>query len=76
MMYAQMERVSSVPTESILFNIDIERADEKRTGRLFLWTFAKVFYNHCGFYGDDNKIVRLEKFVEEQGKTSPIQRDL
>ena len=69
MMYAQMERCASVPTESILFNIDIE-GPMKKDRTAVLWTFAKVFYNHCGFYGDDSKIVRLEKFVEEQGKTS------
>ena len=47
MMYAQMERCASVPTESILFNIDIE-GPMKKDRTAVLWTFAKVFYNHCG----------------------------
>lgn len=68
MMYAMIERCASVPTESILFNIDIEGPVNKDKTAV-LRTFAKVFYNHLGFYGDDLKIVRLEKFVEEQGKT-------
>lgn len=68
MMYAMIERCASVPTESILFNIDIEGPVNKDKTAV-LRTFAKVFYNHLGFYGDDLKIVRLEKFIEEQGKT-------
>ena len=28
-----------------------------------------MFYNHCGFYGDDLKIAKLERFIEKQGKT-------
>ena len=67
-MYAMIERCASVPTESILFNIDIEGPVNKDKTAV-LRTFAKVFYNHLGFYGDDLKIVRLEKFIEEQGKT-------
>lgn len=68
MMYAMIERCASVPTESILFNIDIEGPVNKDKTAV-LRTFAKVFYNHLGFYGDDLKIVRLEKFIDEQGKT-------
>ena len=32
--------------------------------------FTKVFYNHCGFYGEDLKIAKLERFIEKQGKTA------
>jgi hypothetical protein len=31
--------------------------------------FAKVFYNHLGFYGEDLKIAKLERFVDSRGKT-------
>ena len=62
MMYAMIERCASVPTESILFNIDIEGPVNKDKTAV-LRTFAKVFYNHLGFYGDDLKKVRLEKFI-------------
>lgn len=68
MMYAQAVKSVSVPTQSILFNIDIEGPLTKdRTA--VLRVFAKMFYNHCGFYGDDLKIAKLERFIEKQGKT-------
>lgn len=68
MMYAQAVKSVSVPTESILFNIDIEGPINKDKTAV-LRVFAKMFYNHCGFYGDDLKIAKLERFIDEQGKT-------
>lgn len=68
MMYALVEKCASVPTESILFNIDVESFVVKDKTAV-LRVFAKMFYNHCGFYGDDLKIAKLERFIEEQGKT-------
>lgn len=68
MMYAQAVKCSAVPTESILFNIDIVGPINKDKTAV-LRVFAKMFYNHCGFYGDDLKIAKLERFIEKQGKT-------
>ena len=68
MMYAQAVKSVSVPTQSILFNIDIEGPLTKDKTAV-LRVFAKMFYNHCGFYGDDLKIAKLERFIEKQGKT-------
>jgi len=68
MMYATAVKCASVPTESILFNIDIEGPITKDKTAV-LRVFAKMFYNHCGFYGDDLKIAKLERFIEKQGKT-------
>ena len=68
MMYATAVKCVSVPTESILFNIDIEGPITKDKTAV-LRVFAKMFYNHCGFYGDDLKIARLERFIEKRGKT-------
>lgn len=73
MMYATIVRCVNVPTESILFNIDIEgpiRKDETAVLRVF----AKMFYNHLGYYGEDLKIAKLERFVDEQGKTEVFRR--
>ena len=67
-MYATAVKCVSVPTESILFNIDIEGPITKDKTAV-LRVFAKMFYNHCGFYGDDLKIAKLERFIEKQGKT-------
>ena len=68
MMMATVERCVSIPTESILFNIDVKGPVNKDKTAV-LRVFAKMFYEHCGFYGDDLKIARLERFIERQGKT-------
>jgi len=67
-MYATVVRCTNIPTESILFNIDIEGPINKDKTAV-LRVFAKVFYNHLGFYGEDLKIAKLERFVDKQGKT-------
>ena len=59
MMYAQAVKCTSVPTESILFNIDIVGPINKDKTAV-LRVFAKMFYNHCGFYGDDLKIAAVK----------------
>ncbi len=68
MTYATVVRCTNIPTESILFNIDIEGPINKDKTAV-LRVFAKVFYNHLGFYGEDLKIAKLERFVDKQGKT-------
>ena len=68
MMYATVVRCTNIPTESILFNIDIEGPINKDKTAV-LRVFTKVFYNHLGFYGEDLKIAKLERFIDEQGKT-------
>ena len=73
MLYATVARCASIPTESILFNIDIEGPINKDKTAV-LRVFAKVFYNHLGFYGADLKIAKLEQFVEKSGKTEEFRR--
>ncbi len=67
MMFAQVERCASVPTDTILFNIDSKSSIEKDKTAI-LRVFAKVFYEHLGFYGNDLKIAKLEQFVSKSGK--------
>lgn len=74
MMLATATKCVSVPAESILFNIDIEGPLNKDKTAV-LRVFAKMFYKHCGFYGDDLKIARLERFIEKQGKTDNFRRE-
>lgn len=73
MMYATVVRCTNIPTESILFNIDVEGPINKDKTAV-LRVFAKVFYNHLGFYGEDLKIAKLERFVDQQGKTEAFHR--
>lgn len=68
MLYAKVVRCTNLPTESILFNIDIEGPINKDKTAV-LRVFTKVFYNHLGFYGEDLKIAKLERFVDKHGKT-------
>ena len=68
MMYATLTRCAGVPTESILFNIDIEGPINKDKTAI-LRIFAKVFYNHLGYYGEDLKVAKLERFIDKQEKT-------
>jgi len=73
MMFATVVRCTNIPTESILFNIDIEGPINKDKTAV-LRVFYKVFYNHLGFYGEDLKIGKLERFIDEQGKTQASKR--
>jgi len=68
LMYATVIKCTNIPTESILYNIDIEGPINKDKTAV-LRVFAKVFYNHLGFYGDDLKIAKLERFIDRSGKT-------
>lgn len=68
MMFAQLERCATVPTDTILFNID-SKSPLNKDKTAILRVFAKVFYEHCGFYGDDLKVARLEQFIYKKGKT-------
>lgn len=67
MMFAQLERCASVPTDTILFNID-SKSPINKDKTAILRVFAKVFYEYRGFYGDDLKVAKLEQFVEKSGK--------
>ncbi len=72
MMFAQLERCASVPTDTILFNIDSKSSINKDKTAI-LRVFAKVFYEHLGFYGEDLKFARLEQFIAKSGKMKEFQ---
>lgn len=67
MMFAQLERCASVPTDTILFNID-SKSPLNKDKTAILRVFAKVFYEYRGFYGDDLKVAKLEQYIEKSGK--------
>lgn len=67
MMFAQLEHCVSVPTDTILFNVD-GKGPSKADRTAILRIFTKVFYEYCGFYGDDLKVAKLEQFVAKSGK--------
>lgn len=67
LMFAQLERCTSVPTDAILFNID-SKSPINKDKTAILRVFAKVFYEYRGFYGDDLKVAKLEQFIEKSGR--------
>ena len=60
-------------TETILFNIDAEGPINKDKTAV-LRVFAKMFYNHLGFYGENLKVAKLEHFIAKRGKTDDFRR--
>ena len=68
-----IDRATRGETQTILFNIDIEN-ERGKDETAVLRTFSKMFYNLLGFHGKDLKVVKLEQFVEKQGKTEEFRR--
>lgn len=68
MMFSQLERCAAIPTDTILFNID-SKSPINKDATAILRVFAKVFYEHLGFYGTELKVAKLEQFISKQGKT-------
>ncbi len=71
--FSLIEQVTKGPTDTILFNID-EQAGSNKDKTAVLRVFAKMFYNHLGFYGSDLKAVQLERRVDRLGKTEPFRK--
>ncbi|WP_061215054.1 BREX system P-loop protein BrxC [Syntrophomonas wolfei] len=66
--YADIQRAAQINCETILFNIDSKSPlGVKSDKEAILKVFAKVFYEHLGYYGDDFKVVELEKFLSKEG---------
>ena len=62
-----IDRATKGTTETILFNIDIEGFSNKDKTAV-LRVFAKMFYNHLGFYGENLKVAMMERYIDQQGK--------
>ena len=68
-----IDKSTQAPTETILFNIDIEGPMTKNKTAV-LRVFAKMFYKHLGFYGENLKVAKLEQYIERKGKTQEFRR--
>ena len=71
--YMLIDRSTKVQTETILFNIDIEGSINKDKTAV-LRVFAKTFYHHLGFFGENLKVAKLEQYIDQQGKTTEFRR--
>ncbi len=68
-----IDKATRARTETILFNIDIEGSINKDKTAV-LRVFAKMFYHHLGFYGDNLKVAMLEHYIDQQGKTEAFKQ--
>lgn len=71
--FMMIDRATQGETETILFNIDIEGSINKDKTAV-LRVFAKMFYSHLGFYGENLKVAMLEQYIEQLGKTEEFRR--
>lgn len=71
--FMNIAKSTSVSTETILFNIDVEGSMSKDDTAV-LRVFAKMFYEHLGFYGKDLKLAKLEQFISKRGKMDEFKR--
>ena len=72
-LYELIQKATATETETILFNIDIEGSAEKNNTAV-LRVFAKMFYNHLGFFGENLKVARFEFYLYQDGKTEEFRR--
>lgn len=68
-----IDNATKEQTETILFNIDIEGLINKDKTAV-LRVFAKMFYNHLGFFGENLKVAMLEKYIDQSGKSEEFRR--
>ena len=66
--FMMIDKSTKGRTETILFNIDIEGSINKDKTAV-LRVFAKMFYTHLGFYGENLKVAMLEQYIDQLGKT-------
>ncbi len=69
MLKGDILRTATIPSESILFNIDQQsQITSKTDAKAVLSVFYKVFYDHLGYYGFQPHIAEFESWLEKQGK--------
>lgn len=71
---ADIDRCVSVPTETILFNVDLVGPHSKGPTAI-LDIFARMFYRCCGYYDKDIRIAKLEQLVDAKGKTEEFRSE-
>ena len=71
--FMSIDKATKGETETILFNIDVE-GSLKKDKTVVLRIFAKMFYDHLGFYGGNLKVAMMERYIEKSGKTVQFRR--
>lgn len=72
---ADLKRAVSIPSQSILFNID-QKADviSKTDVDALLGVFQKVFDEACGYYGKTAHIAQFERDLDKKGHYQSFQQ--
>ncbi len=69
MLAGALRKAVSIPSKSILFNIDQKADVISKTGiDALLSVFQKVFDEMCGYYGKQPHIARFERQLDERGQ--------
>lgn len=69
MLRADLQKAVSVPSKSILFNIDQKAAIISKTEiDALLSVFVKVFDEMCGYYGNQGHIAQFERDLDSRGQ--------
>ena len=64
-----IEKATSRPSQSILFNIDQKATVIAKTETdALLGVFQKVFDEHCGYFGKNSEIAQLERDLDQRGQ--------
>ena len=71
--FETMKQCTQNPTDTILFNIDIV-GPKNKSNTAVLQVFAKMFYNHCGYFGENLKVALMEQYIDSEGKFDEFKR--
>ena len=68
MLKGKLDKVSEIPSESILFNIDHNANNiSKDDNDAVLAVFLKMFDDHCGYFGNQPYIANFERDLDKGG---------
>lgn len=67
--FKEIENATAGETDIVLYNICIENSITNQEKYAIIKNFSKTFYDKLGYYGNNLKVVELEKELKEQGKT-------
>lgn len=68
MLKGDIRKAVKTPSESVLFNIDQQsQITSKENPNAILSVFYKVFYNHLGYYGDQEHVAEFEMWLDKKG---------
>ena len=75
MSFMNIDKSTRSKTETILFDIGVEGSIHKDKTAV-LRVFAKMFFKHLGFHGDDLDVALMEYYIESQDKTDEFRRNI